>query len=258
MSDQAVLLGNPSLAWAAAPGRAKATTPARPAWHLLLESGRAGPFSEEAVQQKLAVGEIHRSTLAWRTGLPDWQELFRTVEFRALASEVAGEAWLRPGPRKSILPLLARSAVMLLALGSLGLVVMMANALVRRPSFERSHRAGPDAERVGAAEDVQPAIALKEGGDSLPEGVSPEQVSSAMNAHEHAVVICSEEQAERDPDLHGELRLQWSILPSGGVRGPKAVTFADSYVAACLMKQLSGWKFPRSRRGALASRIVHF
>ena len=71
-------------------------------YHLAIEGGTQGPFSEQQVRAMLASGTVNGQTLAWREGEKDWQPL-STFGLHAAAPLSSPTPPALPPPRQSTL-----------------------------------------------------------------------------------------------------------------------------------------------------------
>ncbi|MFO0556370.1 MAG: DUF4339 domain-containing protein, partial [Polyangiaceae bacterium] len=42
-------------------------------WYVVLDGERSGPLDDAALRRMVLAGHVVRSTLVWRSGMPDWQ-----------------------------------------------------------------------------------------------------------------------------------------------------------------------------------------
>ena len=64
------------------PGAAQAT------WFVAIDGQQKGPFTMDQLQGEIASGRVSRSTLAWKSGLPQWTPLEQVGELQSLVSNV--------------------------------------------------------------------------------------------------------------------------------------------------------------------------
>jgi membrane protease subunit (stomatin/prohibitin family) len=62
--------------------------PSAAAWYIAANNAQSGPFDVAALQEKIAVGEIGRGTLVWKTGMPQWIAAGQVVELGSLFAAV--------------------------------------------------------------------------------------------------------------------------------------------------------------------------
>lgn len=53
-------------------------------WHLILDGRQVGPVTDQAVRNLIKTGRIHKETLIWAQGMPDWLSIEAHSEFRGL------------------------------------------------------------------------------------------------------------------------------------------------------------------------------
>ncbi|HEX7665491.1 MAG TPA: AgmX/PglI C-terminal domain-containing protein [Polyangiaceae bacterium] len=79
-------------------------------------------------------------------------------------------------------------------------------------------------------------------------GLSPDQIQRVVRAHEGALRACYENEAARNPNLHGGVVVTWNIDPPGSVSSASMVssTMANARVEGCVLRQVKTWHFPTS------------
>jgi outer membrane biosynthesis protein TonB len=77
-------------------------------------------------------------------------------------------------------------------------------------------------------------------------GLAPPDVRRVVMAHVRAVRACYELEVQNTPGLQGTLRIGWRINPDGSAQDAKVIesTLASSRVEACVLRQVTSWKFP--------------
>lgn len=77
--------------------------------------------------------------------------------------------------------------------------------------------------------------------------LSQSDILSVISADKRQLGACAEEQRRLNPGLTGKLVMKWTIRLDGTVSNVTVVTteFAKTPIAACVMKRIKTWRFPR-------------
>ncbi|MBL8754855.1 MAG: DUF4339 domain-containing protein [Planctomycetes bacterium] len=80
--DQALGLDTSAPAQIAGSGQAPPQLPNSTQWYYARGTERLGPVSAETIRHLLQANAVHRSTLVWTEGMPDWKALDQVDAFR--------------------------------------------------------------------------------------------------------------------------------------------------------------------------------
>jgi hypothetical protein len=108
-------------------------------------------------------------------------------------------------------------------------------------AFERELQAGAPPKRSVY---VPPAT-----GSDLPDRLTESQIQEGVASRIDALKQCVSEQQAKSPDVHGTLKLQWTIQGDGSVTGVKVQSpdLAGQPISGCIANVVKGIRFPRSR-----------
>lgn len=108
---------------------------------------------------------------------------------------------------------------------------------------EREREKPAEKEKSTAVSDMFAKVAID---PSAPVELSQEQIHEVIAAHRSATGACAEAQRSAAPDTSGTLTVKWNIENEGRVNNVQAVgDLAESDFAACLVKEIRGWTFPK-------------
>lgn len=97
-------------------------------------------------------------------------------------------------------------------------------------------------ERVGGA-------SVHGGAPEAQGSLTPEQVRRVVLAHTGALRACFERELQRDPKLHGSVKLKWEVRPEGNVSAASvaSTTLGNAAVEGCMVRQVRSWHFPAAQ-----------
>jgi hypothetical protein len=86
-------------------------------------------------------------------------------------------------------------------------------------------------------------------GSDLPDKLTESQIQEGVASRIDSLKQCVTQQQAKSPDLHGTLRLQWTILGDGSVSGVKVQSpeLAGEPISGCIASVVRSIRFPRSR-----------
>lgn len=92
-----------------------------------------------------------------------------------------------------------------------------------------------------------PPPAKPKSGDGWLETLGQADIMEVVIADKRQLGTCAEEQRRLNPGLTGKLVVKWTIRLDGTVSNVTVVTteFANTPFAACVMKRIKSWRFPR-------------
>ena len=81
--------------------------------------------------------------------------------------------------------------------------------------------------------------------------LSKAEVSRVVNANAHHFQACYEKALMNKPSLAGRVVFDWTISPTGKVKGARvrSSTLGSSTATNCMLKKLKSWKFPKPSGG---------
>jgi hypothetical protein len=108
-------------------------------------------------------------------------------------------------------------------------------------AFERELQAGAPPKRSVY---VPPAT-----GSDLPDRLTESQIQEGVASRIDALKQCVSEQQAKSPDVHGTLKMQWTIQGDGSVTGVRMQSpeLAGQPISSCIANVVKGIRFPRSR-----------
>ena len=90
------------------------------------------------------------------------------------------------------------------------------------------------------------------GGSTVNDGLTKEQVGAVIHSHMNEIRYCHELALLGNPGIQGKLTVDFSISPSGRVESSSvqaSTLLPDTSIQTCLLRRLSGWRFPNPRGG---------
>lgn len=66
----------------------KEVPPTIKTYYFAINGESAGPFDLATIRQMAATGQLHRNTLAWTTGMKDWQPMEQIAELEAVTNSI--------------------------------------------------------------------------------------------------------------------------------------------------------------------------
>lgn len=93
---------------------------------------------------------------------------------------------------------------------------------------------------------------IQQGKATVGPALDKDIIRRIVRAHINEVRHCYKQGLVNDPDLSGEVKVRFSIHPTGLVEGStvKSTTVSDPKVGTCIAKAVKHWKFPEPTGGA--------
>jgi hypothetical protein len=101
-------------------------------------------------------------------------------------------------------------------------------------------------------EGKQPRVEFKE----IQQDVDKDGVRQVVRTHVRDIRKCYESRLNDNPQVAGQVVLEWDIDETGGVKAPRAKDSVDKPLEDCLIGKLKTWKFPTPPK-SMVSRVSY-